>query len=117
MYIPAYRVVVDYRRLKAFTIADRYPIPSLRLLSQDIGRGHSVACFSKCRLTNNQGKNSILYTTRSLPIQTYAFRLWNFPIPFSRLMAAVMAGLIGNAVFSYLDDLLIVSKDVEEYEI
>lgn len=38
-------------------------------------------------------------------------------ITFLQLMVAVMADLVGNTVFFYLDDLLIVSKNVEEHEV
>ncbi|ROT72159.1 hypothetical protein C7M84_009464 [Penaeus vannamei] len=36
------RPVIDYRKLNALTIPDRFPIPSLRSLLQDVGKGHAV---------------------------------------------------------------------------
>ncbi|XP_037774531.1 uncharacterized protein LOC119571186 [Penaeus monodon] len=36
------RPVVDYHKLNALTIPDRFSIPSLRSLLQDVGKGHSV---------------------------------------------------------------------------
>lgn len=36
------RPVIDYRRLNAVTIPDRFPILSLHSLLQDVGKGHAV---------------------------------------------------------------------------
>ncbi|ROT70337.1 hypothetical protein C7M84_011387 [Penaeus vannamei] len=44
------------------------------------------------------------------------FGLRNSPITFSRLMSIIMAGLIGNTMFLYLGDLLVVSKNTQEHE-
>ena len=43
------------------------------------------------------------------------FRLTNVPATFQRLMATLYAGREWSFIFVYLDDLLVVSKSVEEH--
>ncbi|ROT79767.1 hypothetical protein C7M84_001508 [Penaeus vannamei] len=112
------------RKLNALTIPDRFPIPSLRSLLQDVGKGHAV--FSTLDLQSGffqvqMDKDSRPLTAFSTPqghfqFKSMPFGLRNSPITFSRLMSIIMAGLIGNTVFLYLDDLLVVSKNTQEHE-
>ncbi len=39
----------------------------------------------------------------------------NEPITFQRMVNALFSGLIGNGMFCFLDDLIIVSKDLESH--
>lgn len=43
------------------------------------------------------------------------FGLSGAPLPFQRLINSVFSGLIGNSVFSFLDDVIIASKDAESH--
>jgi len=117
------RPVIDYRKLNALTIPDRFPIPSLRSLLQDVGKGHAV--FSTLDLQSGffqvqMDKDSRPLTAFSTPqghfqFKSMPFGLRNSPIT-SRVMSIIMASLIGNTVFLYLDDLLVVSKNTQEHE-
>ncbi len=41
--------------------------------------------------------------------------LRNAPLTFQRIISSLFSGLIGNGMFCYLDDLIIVSKDLESH--
>lgn len=79
-------------------VVDRFPIPLLwsLLYLQPVGYFYSTGHFH----------------FKSMP-----FGLRNSHITFSRLMAIIMPGLMGNTVFLYLDDMLIVSRDVAVHEL
>ncbi|XP_069987670.1 retrovirus-related Pol polyprotein from transposon 297 [Penaeus vannamei] len=66
-------------------------------------------------------KDSRPLTTFSTPqghfqFKSMPFGFRNSPMTFSHLMSIIMAGMIGNTVFLYLDDLLVVSKNTQEHE-
>jgi len=119
------RPVIDYRRLNKLTIPEPFPIPSLRLLLQDIGTNNKV--FSTLDLAKGfhqlpMHPDSQKLTAFSTPSGHWEFTrmpfgLRNAPLSFARLMSLVMSGLVGNDVLIYLDDLLVVSKDVAEHEV
>ena len=118
------RPVIDYRKLNDLTIPDRFPVPVIRLLLQEIGQSQNV--FSTIDLKTGfhqvevaeESKEVTAFSTPEGHFQflKMPFGLRNAPITFSRLMALVLAGLIQNTVFLYLDDLLIVSSTIEEHE-
>ena len=118
------RPVIDYRRLNDLTIPDRFPVPVIRLLLQEIGQGQSI--FSTIDLktgfhqveVSEESKEVTAFSTPEGHFQflKMPFGLRNAPITFSRLMTLVLAGLIQNTVFLYLDDLLITSSTIEEHE-
>ncbi|ROT72161.1 enzymatic polyprotein [Penaeus vannamei] len=104
------RPVIDYRKLNALTIPDRFPIPSLRSLLQDSG-------FFQVQMDKDSRPLTAFSTPQGhFQFKSMPFGLRNSPITFSRLMSIIMAGLIGNTVFLYLDDLLVVSKNTQEHE-
>ncbi|ROT81240.1 gag-pol fusion protein [Penaeus vannamei] len=118
------RPVIDYRRLNAATVPDRYPIPTIRTLLQEVGEGHAI--FSSIDLAHGflqveMDPSSKDLTAFSTPHGHFAFTrmpfgLRNSPITFSRLMSLIMQGLIGDTAFLYLDDLLIASKNIADHE-
>ena len=118
-----FRPVIDYRQLNKLTVPDRFPIPILKDLLQDIGAGHTI--FSTIDLSKgfwqvNLDKQSRPYTAFTTPKGHFQFKrmpfgLRNSPITFSRLMSITMSGLVGPTCLLYLDDLIIASKTVEEH--
>ncbi|ROT78377.1 enzymatic polyprotein [Penaeus vannamei] len=118
------RPIIDYRRLNAATVPDRYPIPTIRTLLQEVGEGHAI--FSSIDLAHGflqveMDLSSKDLTTFFTPHGHFActrmpFGFRNSPITFSRLMSHIMQGLIGDTAFMYLDDLLITSKNIADHE-
>lgn len=116
---------VDYCKLNKLSIPNRFPIPSSCSLLQDIGEGHSV--FSTLELQSRLFQVEMIQDSRPLKafstpqghfqFKSMPFGFRNSLITFSRLMTILLAGLIGNTVFLYLDDLLVVSRDKNEHEL
>ena len=118
------RVCVDYRGLNKKTVPDCYPIPRIDEMIDTIGRQHGKVftsldlmkgyhqvkvaddCKSKTAFTCHMG----LYQYRRMP-----FGLTNAPATFQRLMNRLFTGEEWRFVYVYLDDILIVSSDMEEH--
>ena len=119
----SFRPVIDYRQLNKITIPDRFPIPILKDLLQDIGAGHNF--FSTIDLS--KGFWQVELDTHSRPLTAFTtpsghfhfkrmpFGLRNAPIFFNRLMSITMSGLIGPTCLLYLDDLIVASKTIKEH--
>lgn len=117
-----YRMVIDYRKLNAVTIADRYPMPDfndvLPCLSQnkwfsiiDLKSGfHQIPLketdVEKTAFSINQGK----YEFTRLP-----FGLKNAPAIFQRALDDILREHIGKICFVYIDDIVIFSPDEKSH--
>ena len=118
-----FRPVIDYRGLNKLTIPDRFPVPILKDLLQDIGAGHTI--FSTIDLSKGfwqveLDKHSRPLTAFTTPKGHFHFRrmpfgLRNAPIFFNRLMSITMSGLIGPTCLLYLDDLIVASQTIPEH--
>ncbi len=118
-----YRPVIDFRRVNALTVPDHYPLPVLSDLLQSIGPSNSV--FSTIDLLSGFWQipldpQSRKITAFSTPSGHYEWLrlpmgLRNAPLTFQRMANSLFSGLIGNGLFVYLDDLILVSKDLESH--
>ena len=118
-----FRPVIDFRKVNDVTVPDRYPMPLLRDVLQSLGKGNAV--FSNLDLQS--GYWQIPLDTESRKVTAFStnqghfeflrmpFGLRNAPLTFQRLINTIFAGIIGNTVLAYLDDLIIVSKDVDSH--
>ncbi len=116
----SYRPVIDFRKVNALTIPDHYPLPVLSELIQSIGKDNTV--FTSLDLLSGlwqipMNKESRKITTFSTPAGHYEWPrlpmgLRNAPLPFQRMINSLFAGVIVNGLFVYLDDLIVVSKDL-----
>ena len=120
----SFRPVVDYRKLNSMTVPDHFPVPNITLLLQDIGQGKCIFSTIDLKSGYNQvdledkAKEMTAFSTPEGHFQflKMPFGLRNAPITFCRLMSIILAGLIGETVWVYLDDLLIASRTKEEHE-
>ena len=118
-----WRIVVDFRQLNAITIPDRFPMPHLSDLLQSLGDSNGV--FSTLDLKSGFFQVELEESSRPCTAFTtsfgqYMFKrmamgLRNAPLTFTRLMNSVLAGLLGNSVFCYLDDIIVASENVSEH--
>ena len=118
-----WRTVVDFRELNKLTVPPRYPMPVLEEILNSLGDENAV--FSTLDLCSGFWQveldpDSRAYTAFSTPSGHFQYRrmpmgLVGAPSTFQRLINSVFSGLVGNTLFSYLDDIIIFSKSVPEH--
>ena len=119
----SYRAVIDFMQVNDATVPDHYPLPVLQDLLQSIGKDNTV--FST--LDSKSGfwqipldENSRHITAFSTPTGHYEWLrcpmgLRNSPLTCQRLINSIFQGLIGDGLFVYLDDLILVSRDLDSH--
>ena len=114
-------LVVDYRGVNAITIKDKYPIPLMTTLMEQV---QESTCFTKLDLKNGfkiirvkaGDKWKTAFKTR-YGLYEYIvmpFELTNAPSGFQRYVNEVLKEYIDRGVVAYIDDILIYSKTEEE---
>ena len=115
------RMVVDYRPLNARTIKNKYPLPRIDILFDQL---NGAKYFSKIdlRLGYHQiriREGDIRKTTFSTWYGSYeyivvSFRLTNAPTYFMYLMNSIFFEELDVCVIIFIDDILVFSKIEEE---
>jgi hypothetical protein len=119
----ALRLCVDYRPLNAVTIKNKYPLPHINLLfDQLVG----LQVFSNIDL--RFGYHQIKICAEDIPTTTFStrygqyeylvmsFGLTNATGHFMYLMNSVFMPKLNKYVVVFIDDILINSKNIEEHE-
>ena len=117
------RLVQDYRALNAITVKNRYPIP---LISELVNQLHGARYFTKLdvrwgynnvRIKEGDEWKAAFRTNRGLyePLVMF-FGLTNSPATFQTMMNDIFADLIREGIVCvYLDDILIYTQTIEEH--
>lgn len=117
-----WRPVIDYRRLNAVSVPDKYPIPVLADLLYSMNKAKvfsTLDCMSGFWQIPLQESSKPL-TAFSTPDGHYQFLVMPFglhssPITFTRLMSRIFGHLIGKEVLVYIDDIIVISKDIPSH--
>lgn len=116
------RVVVDYRKLNDKTKSDKFPIPKIEEILDNLGQ-----CAYFTTLDLKAGFHQILMDPRDREKTAFStdlghyefirmpFGLKNAPATFQRLMNIVLDGLLGHKCFVYLDDIVVIGRTLEEH--
>jgi hypothetical protein len=116
------RMCVDYRPLNEFTIKNKYPLPRIDILFDQLTRAR---VFSKIDLRS--GYHQIRIRPEDIPKTTIitryglfeylvmSFGLTNAPAHFTYLMNSVFMPELDKFVVVFIDDILIYSKSEEDH--
>jgi hypothetical protein len=117
------RLYVDYRPLNAVTIKNKYPLPRIDILFDQLARAQ---VFSKIDLRSGYHQIRIraedmpktAFTTRYELYEYFvmSFGLMNAPAHFMYLMNSVFMPELDKFVVVFIDDILIYSRSMEEHE-
>jgi hypothetical protein len=118
------RLVVDYRPLNEVTVKNKYPLPRIDDLFDQL-TGAKVFSKVDLRLGYHQIKirsediPKTAFTTRygSYEYTVISFGLTNAPATFMQLMNKVFMEYLDKFVIIFIDDILIFSKTEEEHEV
>lgn len=112
---PKFRMCVDYRKLNRKLIPDRFPLPRIEDIFDNLGKSK---CFSIMDLQSGfhqipLSRKSRKYTAFSTESGMYQWTVLPFglsvaPGSFSRMMALAFSGLSPEHCFTYMDDLIVI---------
>ncbi|KAJ9526957.1 hypothetical protein QJQ45_025335 [Haematococcus lacustris] len=116
------RMCLDYRQLNKITIRDQYPLPRIDDLFDKLS-----GCTVFSSLDLQAGYNQIRITPEDVPktafrtpdghyqFKVLSFGLCNAPATLQRVMNDAFAPVLNQCALVYLDDILVMSKSVDEH--
>ena len=116
------RLCIDYRELNKVTVKNRYPLPRVDDLFNQLSE---VAVFSKIDLRSGYHQLKIkpkdvsktAFRTKygHFEFLVMPFGLTNAPAAFMDLMKRVLGDYLDKFVIVFIDDILVYTKDHEEH--
>ncbi|GGV52127.1 hypothetical protein GCM10010495_81850 [Kitasatospora herbaricolor] len=118
------RICVNYRELNKITIKNRYPLP---LISELLNQLNQTKIYTKINLKGtynlvrikeeDEWKTAFRTRYGHFEYNVMPFGLTNAPAAFQHVMNNIFRKFLNNFVVCYLDDILIYSNNVEKHEI
>lgn len=117
-----WRLVIDYRKLNEKTIEDKYPLPRIDEILENLGR-----CTYFSTLDLAQGFHQIEMSPESIEKTAFSvnnghyeyvrmpFGLKNAPSTFQRVMDNILREYLYKFCFVYMDDIVIFSRSLQEH--
>ena len=115
-------MVVDYRPVNLVTIKNKYPLPRINDLYDQLAgslvfsRMDLRLCYHQIKIKNGDiPKTAFVTRYGQYEYTVMSFGLTNAPATFSRLMNSIFMEYLDKFAVVYLDDILIYSKNEEEH--
>jgi hypothetical protein len=117
------RLCVDYRPLNAVTIKNKYPLSRIDILFDQLAGAQVLSKIDVCSDYHQikiraEDIPKTAFTTR-YDLYEYlvmSFGLMNAPTDFMYLMNSIFMAELDQFVMVFIDDILVYSKSMEEYE-
>lgn len=117
-----YRVVTDYRKLNAVTVADKYPIPDITEVLSQLGNNQFFSVldlksgFHQIPLKESDiEKTAFSISNGKYEYTRLAFGLKNAPSIFQRALDDILRKCIGEFCYVYIDDIIVFSKTENDH--
>lgn len=117
-----FRMVIDYRKLNAKTIDDKFPIPNITDVLDKLGKNiyyttlDLASGFHQIEMHENSIQKTAFNTDKGhFEFRRMPFGLKNAPATFQRLMNFVLRDYINKICLVYLDDIIILGTSLQEH--
>lgn len=117
-----WRIVIDYRKLNEQTIEDKYPLPRIETVLDNLGRATYFSTldlasgFHQIEIEKEDREKTAFSTEEGhFQFRRMPFGLKNAPATFQRAINNALAGLTPQQCLVYLDDIIIYSKSLQEH--
>jgi hypothetical protein len=118
----SWRFCIDYRRFNKLTVKNVFPVPVIDELLDELS---GATVFSKLDLragyhqirmrAEDEAKNCIQDSPRTLPVQGHAIRALHAPATFQCVMNVVLEPCLRKSVLVFMDDILVYSSSLEAH--
>jgi hypothetical protein len=116
------RFCVNYRKVNDITVKDRYPLPRIdEILDQLGGKAFftsfdmSAGYWSTPIAPEDKPKTAFISHKGLFRFNVMPFGLTNAPAAYQRAMDCVLAGLVGVSCLAYIDDVIIFSTGFDNH--
>lgn len=116
-----HRMCVDFRKLNAITVKDKYPMPLIDDRMDKLGGNRyftgldlALGYYQVPMASDSIEKTAFVTPEGHYEFLRMPFGLTNAPAVFQRLMDQVLGDLRNSMAFPYLDDIIIPSRTIEE---
>lgn len=117
-----WRMCVDYRMLNKNLVADKFPLPRIDDILDNLGRARYFSVldlysgFHQIPLAKESREMTAFSTEKgSFQFTVVPFGLNVAPNSFSRMMSLAFSGLPPNAVFIYMDDIVVIGNSINNH--